>query len=146
MRSDRVLLCAALAILIATAPTVARAGAPAEASAPPPPWSAWATSGGGAALLVTGIVLGSAASKAARTIEAQQDVSSPRPFSAELRAAERRGQALGTAGAVLDIVGAVALAAGVIATGAWLYRRAYAPRPALSLAPQGAGLLLSGSF
>lgn len=119
---------------------------PASSQPPPgkiPPIGALVLLGAGAGLLIVGIGLGGGALSAAGEFTPGSTV----PYS---RYAE--GKALDAAGIAFDVIGGAALAAGVAWTGYWAYQRSKAskqpapPPAAVSLAPVGLGLGITGRF
>lgn len=115
------------------------------AAAPPskiPPIPALALMGAGAGLLIVGIGLGGAALASAGSFT---------PGSTVPLSTYTEGKALDAAGIAFDVIGGAALAAGVAWTGYWAYQRSKAgkqqpPPAAVSLAPVGLGLGITGRF
>ena len=131
----------------ATAPPSA-APATQSPAAPPskiPPIPALALMGAGAGLLIVGIGLGGAALSTAGAFTPGSTV----PYSTYAQ-----GKSLDAAGIAFDVIGGAALAAGVAWTGYWAYQRSKAgkqppsqtPAAAVSLAPVGLGLGITGQF
>ena len=126
-------------------PAASAAPASGQSGAPPgkiPPIPALALMGAGAGLLIIGLGLGGGALAAAGSFTPGSTV----PYSTYAQ-----GKALDAAGIAFDVIGGAALAAGVAWTGYWAYQRSKAgktppPPAAVSLAPVGLGLGITGRF
>ncbi len=106
-----------------------------------PPTPALALMGGGLASIIIGAGLGGGALADSAQIENLKNQNMI--FDAQLQGVASRGKALQGAAIFFDVIGAAALASGIIWTGVWYQRR---DGLSLSLAPQPGGLLVLGSF
>jgi hypothetical protein len=112
-----------------------------------PPGFALGLVGGGAALLIVGIGLGSGAIATARDIGSSTNNFAP--FGMGPQALEKRGQDLATGAIVLDVLGLCTLLAGVTSIGTWHYLKKHNKTPGQAfrrsgLAPIGAPSLAGG--
>lgn len=115
---------------------------------PPPPKPVWPPKaalvlmGAGAGMLLIGASVGGGA------LTAAGEVSDPKnqgtAYTEGLKSAEGRGKALEATAITFDVIGALALGAGAIWTGAWYYERKTGF--SLTAAPRPGGLVLFGSF